>query len=129
MAVDEDIKPDVPCPGILVQCSIERAAPERRPRMSTWTIWKKMYGAWEGATTQVLEPWLKSPALLEPTGAALSSLMRAKVMGDRMTAAWWSMLGLPTKRDQERTLHALNQLHSRVLDLEERLVAAGTDAP
>ena len=26
---------------------------------------------------------------------------------------WWATLGLPTKRDQERTLHALNQLESR----------------
>jgi hypothetical protein len=30
-------------------------------------------------------------------------------------------LGLPTKRDQERTLHALNELESKILDLEERL--------
>jgi hypothetical protein len=28
---------------------------------------------------------------------------------------------MATKRDQERSLHALNQLESRLLDLEERL--------
>jgi hypothetical protein len=31
---------------------------------------------------------------------------------------------MATKRDQERTLHTLNQLESRLLDLEERLAAA-----
>ena len=33
-------------------------------------------------------------------------------------------VGLPTRRDQERTLHKLNQLESRLYDLEEQLLAA-----
>jgi len=32
---------------------------------------------------------------------------------------------LPTKRDQERALHKLNQLESKLCDLEERLEALG----
>jgi hypothetical protein len=39
-----------------------------------------------------------------------------------MAAGFWGSLGLPTKRDQERALHKLNQLESRLLDLEEKLV-------
>ena len=35
--------------------------------------------------------------------------------------AWWSMWGLPTRRDHERTLHKLNQLESQLYDLQERL--------
>jgi hypothetical protein len=34
-------------------------------------------------------------------------------------------MGLPSKRDQERTLHLLHQLHSRILDLEEKLENRG----
>ena len=30
-------------------------------------------------------------------------------------------MGLSTKRDQERILHALHQLQSKVIDLEEKL--------
>ncbi len=30
-------------------------------------------------------------------------------------------MGLPTRRDQERAIHTLNQLQSRLIDLEERL--------
>jgi len=34
-------------------------------------------------------------------------------------------MGLPTKRDQERALHLLNQLQSRIMDLEEKLESRG----
>jgi hypothetical protein len=92
--------------------------------MFTWDGYKKAFDAWEGATARYLESWLKSPLLLEPTGTALTAAMKIKAASDRASAAWWGALGLPTKRDQERTLHALNQLQSRLLDLEERLADA-----
>ena len=49
--------------------------------------------------------------------------MKAKAASDKAVAQWWSMMGLPTRRDQERTLHALNQLQSRLIDLEEQLAS------
>ena len=55
------------------------------------------------------------------SGAMLTSVMRMKAASDRMNAMWWGAMGLPTKRDQERTLHLLNRLESRILDLEEKL--------
>ena len=91
--------------------------------MFTWDAYKKAFDVWEGATARYLETWLKSPLVLAPTGAALTAAMKLKTASDRAAAAWWGALGLPTKRDQERTLHALNQLESRLLDLEERLEA------
>jgi hypothetical protein len=36
-------------------------------------------------------------------------------------AQWWGAIGVSTKRDQERALHALNQIQSRLMDLEEKL--------
>ena len=51
----------------------------------------------------------------------LTAVMKTKVATDKATEAWWTAVGLPNRRDQERTLHALNQLQSRLLDLEERL--------
>jgi hypothetical protein len=90
-----------------------------------WDQWKKGFDAWENATAQLWEQWLKSPLVLGPSGAVLSGVMKAKAAGDRAAAAWWGALGLPTKRDQERALHQLNQLQSRMLDLEEQLAAKG----
>lgn len=89
--------------------------------MSAWKLYKQMFEAWERATADALERVLRSPAVLEPGGTLLSRLMKLKAGSDRLHAAWWGALGLPTKRDQERTLHLMNQLHSRLLDLEERL--------
>ncbi len=89
--------------------------------MLGWDLWKKTFDAWEDSTAKYLEHWLKSPMLLGPSGAMLSAVMKARAQGEQAKAKIWGELGLPTKRDQERTLHLLNQLHSRILDLEEKL--------
>lgn len=86
-----------------------------------WDLFKQYFNAWEGTTAKLMEEWLKSPLVLEPAGAALSMVMKTKAAADKNVAQAWGMIGLPTKRDQERTLHALNQLQSRLLDLEEQL--------
>jgi hypothetical protein len=52
--------------------------------------------------------------------------MKAKAERDRMLAQLWGSVGLPSKRDQERTLHLLNQLQSRINDLEQKLAERST---
>ena len=89
--------------------------------MNAWDVYKKWFFAWEGATARYLEQWMQSPLVLEPAGAWLSAMMKAKATSDKAVAGAWGAMGLPTKRDQERTLHALNQIQSRLIDLEERL--------
>ena len=87
-----------------------------------WDMWKKGFYAWESATAQYMEQVLTSPATLTPSGAMLSAAMKMKARRDKAVAKWWSStVGLPTRRDQERTLHALNQIQSRLIDLEEKL--------
>jgi hypothetical protein len=89
--------------------------------MSGWDQYKQGFDAWEKATAQLLETWLKSPLILEPAGQMLTNAMKMKSMSDKAVSQWWGQMGLPTKRDQERTLHALNELESKLLDLEEKL--------
>ena len=89
--------------------------------MDLWKTWKKGFDQWESATAELMEQWLRSPLVLGPSGAILTAVMRSKARTDKAVAGAWSALGLPTRRDQERTLHALNQIQSRLLDLEERL--------
>jgi hypothetical protein len=91
--------------------------------MNAWDIWKKGFDAWEASTAKYLETVLRSPAVLTPSGAALSAVMRSKAALDRAQAQWWAAWGLPTRHDQERALHALNQIQSRLADLEEQLAA------
>jgi hypothetical protein len=89
--------------------------------MFAWDLWKKGFDAWESATAKVVEQWMKSPLVLGPSGSLLAAASKAKVAADRAAANWWGALGVSTKRDQERALHALNQIQSRLLDLEEKL--------
>lgn len=93
--------------------------------MKLWDMWKKGFYAWENTTAQHLETVLKSPLVLEPSGALLSAVLKVKARADRHAESVWGALGLPTKRDQERTLHALNQIQSRLMDLEEKLEDRG----
>jgi hypothetical protein len=88
---------------------------------AVWDTWKKGFDSWEGATAKLFESVLKSPMVLEPAGSALTAAMKAKTARDQAIAKAWAALGLPTRRDQERILHALNQIQSRLLDLEEKL--------
>ena len=92
--------------------------------MFGWDSWKKGFDAWEDATAKYLEHWLRSPLVLGPSASMLTMLMKAKAMGDHAREQWWSQMGLPTKRDQERTLHLLHQMQSRIMDLEEKLEEA-----
>jgi len=89
-----------------------------------WNTWKKGFDAWENASAKYMEHVMKSPFVLGPTGAMLGSVMKAKAAYDKAAAQWVGSMGMATKRDQERTLHTLNQLESRLLDLEERLAEA-----
>lgn len=86
-----------------------------------WDTWKKGFDTWEQKTAEMMESMLKSPTVLQPMGNMLTASMKMKAASDKAIAQWWSMMGLPTRRDQERTLHALNQLNSRLIDLEEKL--------
>jgi phosphopentomutase len=89
-----------------------------------WETWKKGFDTWEQKTAEMMEVVLKSPAVLTPMGTMLTTTMKLKSATDKAMAGAWEMLGLPTRRDQERTLHALNQLNSRLIDLEEKLADA-----
>lgn len=86
-----------------------------------WETWKKGFDTWEQKTAEMMESVLKSPAVLQPMGSMLTATMKMKTAADKAIANWWETVGLPTRRDQERTLHALNQLQSRLIDLEEKL--------
>jgi hypothetical protein len=86
-----------------------------------WDIWKNGFTAWETATASYMEKVMSNPGVLGPAGAMLTAAMKTKAATDKAMSAWWSMLGLPTRRDQERSLHKLNMLESRLYDLEEKL--------
>jgi hypothetical protein len=91
-----------------------------------WEMWKKNFDAWEDATHRYVEPLLKSPVFLRPAALALAGATRTKSAVDRVVTAAVGSLGVATKRDQERVLHLLNRLETRLMDMEERLAEPGS---
>jgi hypothetical protein len=89
--------------------------------MFVWDMWKKGFDAWESATASYMEQVIKNPLLLGPSGKLMAEGFKGKAKADQAMAQWVGMMGLATKRDQERTLHALNQIQSKLADLEEKL--------
>lgn len=88
-----------------------------------WDAWKKSFDTWEDRTAKLLEVALKSPLVLRPAAAALTAGLRAKAAADKVATYVVGHMGLPTKADQERSLHAIYRLESRIIDLEEKLDA------
>lgn len=88
-----------------------------------WETWKKGFAIWERETAKYMDAVLRSPALLMPAGAALSAGAKARAKMNEQLAQSWGNLGLSTKHDQERALHALNEIQSRLIDIEDRLHA------
>jgi hypothetical protein len=89
--------------------------------MTLFEKWKKGFDAWEVRAAKASSKVLESPRVLEPSGALISAVMRGKARTDRALTSVWSAVGLPNRRDQERTLRLLTVLERRVIDLEEKL--------
>lgn len=71
-----------------------------------------------------LEKVLGNPLFLQAVGTALNLNSYRKIWMDQALMAGWKFLQLPNKRDQERTLHLINELHHRIAELEAKLEAA-----
>jgi hypothetical protein len=95
--------------------------------MTLFEKWKKGFDAWEVEAAKRSSEILQSPRVLEPAGAVLSAVMRGRARADRALSDVWSAVGLPNRRDQERTLRLLTVLERRVIDLEEKLDDARED--
>lgn len=106
------------------QTRASNSAPGAIPgEAAVWATWKRWFDDWETNAARIAESALRQPWLLEPAGAVLTAALRAKIMSDRVTDAWLGVLGLSSRREQLRLRHEINALHSRLLDLQERLEA------
>lgn len=91
------------------------------PPLDPWALFEQSYRAWERAAGPLMDTWLGSASTFAPAGKLLGLVTRAQKTQRRMLREWWGGLGVATRDDQARTLHALQALESRLIDLEERL--------
>lgn len=77
-----------------------------------------------------LEKLVTHPTFLKTVGTVLNLNSYRKILMNRALTAGWKFLQLPNKRDQERTLHLINELHHKIAELEARLeVTRDKDSP
>jgi hypothetical protein len=81
------------------------------------------FGQFEKDLDEKLEKVLGNPLFLQAVGTALNFNSYRKIWTDQALMAGWKLLQLPNKRDQERTLHLINELHHRIAELEAKLEA------
>ncbi len=93
--------------------------PPKADGEAVWKAWLRGFTQWEQTTSQLLETVLKSPSLTGPAAQALTAWMKATAQQREARTDALRRGGLATAHDQERTLHALHQLQSRVMDLQE----------
>lgn len=75
----------------------------------------------EGKLDRKLSRVLCHPVFLQSVSAVLNANSHRKIWMDQTLLRVWKLAQLPNKRDQERTLHLLNELRLRIQDLESRM--------
>ncbi len=101
--------------------SPNRASPGAAPSSPLSERVKAAQAGWERSASAYFDVLLASPLTVAPLGSLVTGVARARRLSRRALDAWWGALGLPTRREQERAQHSLNELASRLEDLEERL--------
>lgn len=87
----------------------------------TWKVWKSGFDRWEKTTSEYLDKALRSPAVLTPSATVLTSLLQGKTAADKFLALCWKSLGIAHRDEHDVALHRINQLESKILDLEEEI--------
>lgn len=79
------------------------------------------FDRWEAWSTLPLEAALGSAKLTGPAGAWLSFVARSAEVQRRWLRTWWDAWGIASREEQEHVLHTLNDLQSRLYDLEDQI--------
>lgn len=92
---------------------------------------RQVYTFWERTAAAYLEALTRNPLFLSTNANWLNGFLMFKKAADSGLRSLFSGLGLPTRHDQERTLHMLHQIAARLDDLEFSMTqqARTADAP
>ncbi len=82
---------------------------------------KEAFDVWEKHTAQFWDQALRSPLFLEALDENLRASLGFQRMFQQALDLTWRTWGLPTRRDQELTLHRLNRLESQTRQLSRRV--------
>jgi hypothetical protein len=86
-----------------------------------WSTFKAKFDSLENRAAGRIERLAQNPFLVGASARALTTFAQSKQTMDRAIAETLGIFGLATKRDQERLMHMVVELQSKLLDIEENL--------
>jgi BMFP domain-containing protein YqiC len=84
---------------------------------------RKLFSEWEKKLAEFMDKRMRDPDFMSLVGKGISTSMDAKSAFDARMDEWFKSLNLPTRHDLERVWTTLNNLETRVIDIEDRLEA------
>lgn len=84
---------------------------------------RKMFSEWEKKLAEFMDQRMRDPDFMNLVGKGISTSMDAKSAFDKRMEEWFRTLNLPTRHDLEKVWTTLNNLETRVIDIEDRLSA------
>lgn len=88
---------------------------------NSWKIWKSGFDRWETTTADFLDKTLQNSAILSSSGTLIKAVLQAKGAASQVVDAGWNRLGITSRKEQDKALHRINQLESKLLDMEEEI--------
>jgi hypothetical protein len=90
-------------------------------------FYKEYFDIWEKHTARYLDTVLRSPLFLEALDLNLKTSLAWQQTGQKALEAVQHSWGVPTRSDQERLQHQVNQLTTQVRQLAQRVDALEQD--
>jgi len=82
---------------------------------------KEMFEVWEKHNAVYWEEFLRSSLFLGALGSNLELTLGWQRNLKQASESYWRMWGIPTRADQELSLHQLNQLEAELGELTRRV--------
>jgi hypothetical protein len=82
---------------------------------------RQVFQIWERTTSAYFDALVRNTAFLTASGASMNNMFELKKLADSGMRHFLSAMGLPNRRDQERTLDLLQKIEGRLDDLQFQL--------
>jgi hypothetical protein len=82
---------------------------------------RQAFQMWERTTSAYFDALVRNTAFLTASGTSMNSIFELKKLADLGMRQFLTAMGLPTRRDQERTLDLLQKIEGRLDDLQFQL--------
>jgi hypothetical protein len=82
---------------------------------------KKLFEQWEKTVGEFLEKRMRDPAFMDVMGKSMALSLDVKRALDARMTDWLKSMSVPTKDDLEGLWRKLNELETRLVDLEHKV--------